>query len=273
VPIPEIPEAFNAASVFIDRQLVEGHGERPALRWQDKIVTYRELAENVNRAGNAFLRLGVRPEERVLLAVFDSPEFVYSFWGAVKIGAVPVPVNTFLRQDEYAYMLENSRASVFVASQDVWPTLASASPSRVRQQIVVGESNSGTLSLENLLKNESTELEPEPTHRDDMALWLYSSGSTGAPKGVVHLHRNLLYCSATYAREVLDLGPDDVTFPPRAYSSRTASEEECTLLCTRAGLPCLSPNGLRRRVCLPQFIGTDRPSFSACLRCTRLCCK
>jgi benzoate-CoA ligase len=211
VPVPEIPEAFNAASVFIDRQAAEGRGGRVALRWNNQAITYAQLAANVNRVGNAFLRLGIRPEERVLLAVFDSPEFVYSFWGAVKIGAVPVPVNTFLRPDEYAYMLENSRASACVASQEVWPTLASAITLRVRHRIVVGEDGPETLSFAPLIKNESATLAPEPTHRDDMAFWLYSSGSTGLPKGVVHLHRDLLYCSATYAQEVLDLGPDDVT--------------------------------------------------------------
>lgn len=211
MPVPEIPESFNAASAFIDRHLAEGGGERVALRWREQTVTYAELAAHVNRTGNAFLRLGIRPEERVLLVVFDSPEFVYSFWGAVKIGAVPVPVNTFLRPDEYAYMLEDSRASALVASQEVWPTLTPIVSSRVRHRIVVGSSDPDTLSFENLVSRESTTLNPEPTHRDDMALWLYSSGSTGAPKGVVHLHRDLVYCSATYAQEVLGMGPDDVT--------------------------------------------------------------
>jgi benzoate-CoA ligase len=211
VPIPEIPESFNAASAFIDRHVEESRGDRVALRWEDQEVTYAELAAHVNRTGNAFLRLGIRPQERVLLAVFDSPEFVYSFWGALKIGAVPVPVNTFLRPDEYAYLLDNSQASAFVASQEVWPSVASASTPRVRHRIVVGDARPEALSFKSLLENESQTLESEPTHRDDMALWLYSSGSTGSPKGVVHLHRNLLYCSATYAQDVLGMGPDDVT--------------------------------------------------------------
>lgn len=211
MPVPEIPESFNAVSVFIDRHIAQGGGERVALRWRDQTVTYTELAAHVNRTGNAFLRLGVRPEERVLLVAFDSPEFVYSFWGAIKIGAVPVPVNTFLRPDEYAYMLEDSRARALVTSQEVWPTLAPIVSSRVRHRVVVGDGGPETLSFENLVRHESATLNPEPTHRDDMALWLYSSGSTGSPKGVVHLHRDLVYCSATYAQEVLGMGPDDVT--------------------------------------------------------------
>jgi len=211
VSIPEIPESFNAAFMFVDRHVIEGRGDRIALRWNDQRITYAELAANVNRAGNMFLRLGIRPEERVLLAVFDSPEFVYSFWGAVKIGAVPVPVNTFLRPDEYAYLLENSCAVACVASREVWPVMASVATHRLRYCILVGPEQERASSFWHLMEQEASMLELEPTHRDDMALWLYSSGSTGSPKGVVHLHRSLLYCSATYAEEVLGLGPEDVT--------------------------------------------------------------
>src|SRR5262249_5338433 len=218
VPIPDTPESFNAASVFIDRHIAAGRGDRVALRWDDQTVTYTQLAANVNRAGNGFLRLGIRSEERVLLAVCDSPEFVYSFWGAMKIGAVPVPVNTFLLTDEYAYLLENSRASALVASQEVWPTVASLSTPRLKSRIVVGNGGQDALSFWNLMEKESATLEPEPTDRDDMALWLYSSGSTGTPKGVIHLQRDLLYCAETYAKEVLGIGPEDVTFSaPRLF--------------------------------------------------------
>ncbi|HXG21793.1 MAG TPA: benzoate-CoA ligase family protein [Methylomirabilota bacterium] len=211
MPVLDIPESFNAASAFIDRHILEGRGERVALRCHEQTVTYAQLAANVNRVGNALQRLGVRPEERVVMAVVDSPEFVYSFWGAIKIGAVPVPVNTFLRADEYAYVLENSRASVLIASQEVWPVVASLSPRGLRLRVVVGNVGGDTPSLVQLMEKESPTLEAEPTHRDDMALWLYSSGSTGLPKGVIHLHRDLLYCSATYAQDVLGMGPDDVT--------------------------------------------------------------
>src|SRR5215204_5898319 len=123
VAILEIPEYLNAATAFIDRHLTEGRSERIALCWADQEIAYAQLAANVNRAGNALRALGVRPEERVVLVVLDSPEFVYGFWGAIKIGAVPVPVNTFMRPDEYAYMLGDSRASVVLASAEVWPTV------------------------------------------------------------------------------------------------------------------------------------------------------
>jgi benzoate-CoA ligase len=211
VPIPDVPEFFNAASTFIDQHVAAGRGSRVALRWNEQAITYAQLAANVNRVGNALLRLGVRPEERVLLVAFDSPEFVYSFWGAVKIGAVPVPVNTFLRADEYAYLLDNSQASVLIVSPEVRPFVASLTSPRLRHRLVTGEGEGDFQSLPQLLANEPPVLEPAPTHRDDMALWLYSSGSTGSSKGVVHLQRNLFYCAETYAREVLGIGPDDVT--------------------------------------------------------------
>ena len=148
MPIPEIPESFNAATAFIDRHLSQGRGGRVALWCGDQKVTYARLVDNVNRTGNALRRLGVRAEERILLAVLDSPEFVYAFWGAIKIGAVPVPVNTFMQTDEYAYMLNDSRASVLIASDEIWPTVApAATQSRwLRQCIVVEGKSSESLS-------------------------------------------------------------------------------------------------------------------------------
>ena len=220
MPIPEIPESFNAATVFIDRHGHEGRGGWVALRCGDQDVTYAQLAENVNRAGNALRRLGVRPEERVLLAVLDSPEFVYAFWGAIKIGAVPVPVNTFMRTDEYAYLLDDSRASVVIASAEVWPAVAPAAAQShwLRHCVVIGAASDGALSFTDLVNQESASLDAELTHRDDAALWLYSSGSTGMPKGVVHQHRDLVFCCETYGREVLAITPEDVTFAaPRLF--------------------------------------------------------
>ena len=139
MPVPEVPESFNAASVFVDRHVAAGHGDRVALRWQDQVVTYAQLAAEVNRAGNALRRLGVRPEERVLLVLWDSPEFVYSFWGALKIGAVPVPVNTFLRSDEYAYLLHDSRASTLIVSPELWPAVEPLTTPWLRLRFIGGK--------------------------------------------------------------------------------------------------------------------------------------
>jgi benzoate-CoA ligase len=218
MPSLDIPEQFNAVTVFIDRHLAEGRGDRVALRWNDQAITYAQLAANVNRAGNALRNLGIRPEERVLLVMWDSPEFVYSFWGAIKVGMVPVPVNTFLRADEYAYLLNDSRASALIVSQEIWPVVIPVSTPWIRQRIIVGKRELDGLSFWDRLERDRPKLDPEPLHRDDTAMWLYSSGSTGMPKGVIHLHRDLLYCAETYAREVLAIGPDDVTLAaPRLF--------------------------------------------------------
>lgn len=221
MPRLDIPERLNAASVFIDAHLAQGRAERIALRWRDEVVTYRQLAANVNKTGNALRRIGVRPEERVLLVVLDSPAFVYSFWGALKMGAVPVPVNTALRSEDYAYLLDDSRAKTLIVSAELWSTVAPVVQSRAIQTIIVGsaqEHETGGLRFTEWIASESHELDPELTHRDDAALWLYSSGSTGTPKGAVHQHRNLVYCSDTYAEEVLTIGPDDVTLAaPRLF--------------------------------------------------------
>jgi benzoate-CoA ligase family protein len=219
--LPDIPERLNAATVFIDEHLTQGRGEQVAVRWRDEVVTYRQLAVQVNKTGNALHRLGVRPEERVLLVVLDSPAFVYSFWGALKIGAIPVPVNTALRSEDYAYLVGDSRATTLIVSAELWPIVAPVVQSRSIQTIIVGsaqEQEMSRLAFTEWIESEAPALDPEPTHRDDAAFWLYSSGSTGTPKAAVHQHRNLVFCSDTYAREILAIGPDDVTLAaPRLF--------------------------------------------------------
>src|SRR5690242_586591 len=96
-----VPEQFNAATYFLDRNLEEGRGDSVAIYYHDEEITYRRVAESANRAGNALRSLGVEMENRVMMIVLDCPEFVYTFFGAMKIGAVPVPVNTLLKPEDY----------------------------------------------------------------------------------------------------------------------------------------------------------------------------
>ncbi len=118
-----LPDQFNAAEYFIDRHLTQGRGDKVAIECCDLNVTYRQLYEHVNRAGNALRQLEVRIEERVFLLLLDTPEFPASFFGAIKIGAVPVPVNTLLKPADYEYMLNNSRARVAIVSDSLYPQL------------------------------------------------------------------------------------------------------------------------------------------------------
>lgn len=208
-----IPERHNA-SELIDRVLERGLAEKTAIVCGDERVSYGELARRINRFGNALLGLGVRREERVLLVLLDTPAFPTAFLGATRAGAVPIPANTLLAADEYHYMLADSYARVVVADAALLPTVRAALAGlREPPLLIVANGDPGdALGLDQLLAAASDELAPADTHRDDMAFWLYSSGSTGMPKGAVHRHRDILYTCETYARHVLRITKDDITY-------------------------------------------------------------
>jgi benzoate-CoA ligase family protein len=211
-----LPDEFNAATYFIDRHLREGRNAKVAIECEGAHLTYRQLSERVNRAGNALRQLGVRIEERVLLLLLDTPDFAVSFFGALKIGAVPVPVNTLLKPSDYQYMLNNSRARVAIVSQSLYPQIHAIPKEQLRYLkhiIVLGEeAKAGTLSFNQLLEQNSPELDAEPTSKDDAAFWLYSSGSTGFPKACVHLQHDMVVCSERYAKAILNITDADRCF-------------------------------------------------------------
>ncbi|HWE25556.1 MAG TPA: benzoate-CoA ligase family protein [Myxococcales bacterium] len=206
-------EPYNAAVDLLERNLA--HPEKPAFRQNGRVTTYGDLCERANRAGNALAGLGLQIEQRVLLCMLDTPDFAAVFWGALKAGFVPVPVNTLLTTADYDYLLRDSRARVLVVSA---PLLAKLEPI-VRGQpflrsVVVagGPVPAGQASLDDLLAKASPHLDPAPTHRDDVAFWLYSSGSTGQPKGAMHLHGDLAETARLYGKGVLGIRPDDLGY-------------------------------------------------------------
>ena len=205
-----LPETFNAASYFVDRHVSEGHGGDPAIECGSERITYGQLAERVNRVGNVLRdQFQVRIEERVLLLLPDGPEFIYCFFGALKIGAVPVPVNTLWKAPDYEYVLNDSRARVLIMSDALLLQIEAVPPARLRylrHVVVVGQ------HLADLMASASPQLEAEPTCRDDAAFWLYSSGSTGFPKGCVHLHHDMVTCADAYAKGVLQITAKDRCF-------------------------------------------------------------
>jgi acyl-coenzyme A synthetase/AMP-(fatty) acid ligase len=138
-PFINLPEVFNVATYFVDRNVLEGRGEKIAIECGDEQVSYQQLLERTNRAGNVFRQLGVRQEERVLLLLLDTPEFLYSFFGAIKIGAVAVPANTLLKPQEYEYLLNDTRTRVALVSEGLLQQLQSIPQERLRylRQIVV----------------------------------------------------------------------------------------------------------------------------------------
>lgn len=215
-PVLDFPQQFNVATYFIDRNVQEGRGSKVAVECGEQQVSYAQLLQNVNRTGNALRELGVRAEERVLILLPDIPEFLYAFFGVIKIGAVAVPVNTLLRPHEYEYIVNDTRARVAIVSDGLLPQVQQIVPENrpyLKQILVTGEAHSGGSNFGAMLDRASPELTAEPTCKDDAAFWLYSSGSTGPPKGCVHLHHDVVVCSEYYARGILAMTEQD-----RCYS-------------------------------------------------------
>jgi benzoate-CoA ligase len=210
-----IPERLNAVTVFVDGNVTAGRGGATAVIDADTgtSATYADVLAAVNRTGHALRAKGVRQEERVMILLPDCPEFVYTFFGAMKIGAVPVPVNTLLKPHDYAYLLDDCRARVLVISRELRPAIdAMRSELRHLEHILeVGAATAGDDFLAATAQHKP-ELTPADTSKDDAALWLYSSGTTGFPKGTVHLHHDLLVCAEASGRGVLGLTSADRTF-------------------------------------------------------------
>ena len=211
-----LPDVFNAASYFVDRHLNEGRGDAIAIECGDRRISYAALLEHVNRTGSALRdELAVRPEERILLLMLDSPEMVFGFFGAIKIGAVPIPTNTLWTAAEYEYVLNDSRAGVVIVSAALRPRIADA----LRRcpwvrHVVVAEMDGDeeAIGFDALVAQASPDLAAEPTSRDAPAFWLYSSGSTGRPKACVHLQHDMVVCADNYARGVLGISQADRCF-------------------------------------------------------------
>lgn len=213
----EIPTAiayapvFNVAVPFIDRHLEQGRAAKVAIRSVDEDVTYAQLAERVNRAGNVLSSMGTTQGQRVLMVVKDCPEFIYLFFGAIKAGRIPVPVNTMLRPDDYRFLIEDSECAVLVHSPEFSESIEAAlSVSGHRPAKVIA--TTGPDGLEERWAAASTELAPVSASADEDCFWLYSSGSTGNPKGVVHAHRDMVTTSQRYAVETAGLREDDICF-------------------------------------------------------------
>ena len=191
-----IPEQLNITAYLADRQVALGHGARVAYMTDDGPTTYAALADLQNRYGNLLLSDGVEIENRVALALYDSQDLVAAFLGAMKIGAVPIVLNPFAPVDLYIYFLNDSRAKMLFVEEGVWQQLA---PRRgelrwLKRIIVRGPARDGAVSLGTRLTAASPHLTSAPTHKNDMCYWLYTSGSTGLPKAVVHLHHDPYSC-------------------------------------------------------------------------------
>lgn len=213
-----VPPRFNAASVLFDN-LGRGNGARPAIHHPGGTRSYAELCSAAARFGAGLLSLGLARSERVLLLLDDTPWTPAAFFGALRAGLVPVPVNTLTPPDLIAYYLEHTGARAMVLEASLAAAaLPAAGGTRLATAITVnGEAPEAPAGLsvvtaEALCDGRAETLAAADTGRDDMAFWLYSSGSTGRPKGIVHLQHDMAYTVASYARNILALGPEDVCF-------------------------------------------------------------
>jgi benzoate-CoA ligase len=204
----------NAATHFIDRHPHEGRGGKTAFIDGGGAHSYRALARMVNQAGNVLRGLDIGRGDRVALCLNDTVNFPALFFGALKIGAVPVPLNTLLTSDDYAFMLRDSGAAAAVISASLGDRFEPAAGAIIdsERMLVEGGELSPYRTLATELARADTRLEAVAIGEDEPGFWLYSSGSTGKPKGVIHRHRDLIVTAERYGRAILEINEQDVIF-------------------------------------------------------------
>ncbi|MEO8841174.1 MAG: benzoate-CoA ligase family protein [Kofleriaceae bacterium] len=211
-PHVELPRSYNAAVDLLDRHVMEGRGDRIAVIDDEGRYTYRDLAARADRSAGALQAMDVQPEQRVALVMLDGVDFPAAFLGAIKLGAVPVPLNTMLTAEDYTYMLRDSRARAVIASAALYDKLRPAIAACPGIAVAVIGAAEAAPSWRVLVEEAEPITHAADTTPDDVAFWLYSSGSTGKPKGAMHVHGSLMWTAALYALPVLGLRPDDVVY-------------------------------------------------------------
>jgi benzoate-CoA ligase family protein len=204
---------LNVAVEYVDGAVAAGHGDRVSYLYEGDQITFAKLQRLVNQAGNALAALGVEIEQRVAILLPSRPEFVTSFFGAIKIGAVPTPMSFAVTPGEQAFLLADSRARAIVTTAALWRPLRARRgefPFLRHVLIVDGDVCPGEYAYASVVDAAPPTLEAAPTTCEDVGFWLHTSGSTGTPKWAIHLQRDMLYSERLYAAPFLELWPGDV---------------------------------------------------------------
>ena len=219
----EFPERFNMADYFLYHNVEEGRENKVCLYFQDQTYTYGDAVRMSNRAGNALRALGVELEDRVLMVLPDCPEFVWTWFGAARIGAVITMVNPLLPADDYRYYLEYTRARAAIVHQSLaQPFVEAVAGSNYLRSVLVVEGDNEEQNVDprgrvkyfsfgDTIESQPVTCRAAETHRDDMAIWLFTSGSTGHPKGAVHLQHDLPYNTEVFAKYTMGVNENDLT--------------------------------------------------------------
>ncbi len=209
----DLPTKYNASEVLF-HNLAE-RGDKVAIYYGDEAITYWQLIQTSCQIGNGLKALGIAPGSRIMMLLLDSPQFPATFFGAMRAGYVPIPTNTVLPSADYEYFLRDSEAKAAIISSELYPKIAAIQDNCPDLEHIVVVNAADTPNVhdwEAWLDGMATELEAAPSSKDDQAFWLYSSGSTGFPKGVVHRHSHIPFTIETYGKKVLGIQEDDVTF-------------------------------------------------------------
>ncbi|MFN2596795.1 MAG: benzoate-CoA ligase family protein, partial [Pyrinomonadaceae bacterium] len=213
MPNVEFPERFRMSDYFLYHNVEEGRENKTCLYYGDETFTYADAVRMSNRAGGALRELGLGVEDRVLIALPDCPEFVWTWFGANRAGGVITMVNPLLPSEDYRYYLEYTRARVAVIHDSLLESFSRAAEGSkfLQNVLVVGDESGAFHPFAAAVGAQPDELTPADTHRDDIAIWLFTSGSTGHPKGAVHLQHDLPYNTEVFAKRTMNVNEDDLT--------------------------------------------------------------